>query len=308
MLNRLVHVATISQDDLPTLTSAGCVGPTWERLEQAASCRPDIVCLPENWARSDGEAFPGAETDKLCAWAREHRCYVVHPVAVFDDGQKYNSAILIDRRGEIQGRYDKIHPTEGEVECGISPGDLDPPVFQTDFGTIGMQICFDVNWPETWRQLKKKGAEIVFYASAYPASRQISTLALLFQFYVVSSTRSRPSTLWDITGDRIDRSGMFRQWAHGTLCLEKRLFEIDNHVGRAHAIEQKYGRRVRIAWYHDEDWFTLDSLDPDVSIPEIMAEFELLPLTDYIHHSTEVQNLARSVPRVSDHDRTGFRI
>ena len=286
MRNRLIQVAAVSQDGLDTRTASACVGSTWERLEQAASCRPDIVCLPENWPRSAGEPMPGAETARICDWACEHNCYVIHAVAVRQGTALHNSAIVIDRQGEVVGRYDKIHPTEGELASGIRPGPVPPPVFATDVGVVAVQICFDVNWPATWRDLKEAGAELVFFSSAYPAGRQLAMLARLYQLYIVSATRSRPSTVWDITGDPLDHSGMFRQWTAATLCLDKQLFEIDNHTSKAHAIERKYGRRVRVTWYHDEDWFTLDSLDPDISIPEITEEFGLTPLTDYIQRNT----------------------
>ena len=73
------------------------------------------------------------------------------------DGERtFNSAVLINRSGELAGRYDKIRPTEAELEKSICPGGLDPPVFQTDFGAIGIQICFDVNWRSQWRRLRER--------------------------------------------------------------------------------------------------------------------------------------------------------
>jgi hypothetical protein len=50
-----------------------------------------------------------------------------------------------------------------------------------------VQICFDINWYDTWQRLKRKGVKIVFFPSAYPAAQQLSALALVNRFYIVSS-------------------------------------------------------------------------------------------------------------------------
>ena len=76
------------------------------------------------------------------------------------------------------------------------PGALDPPVFQADFGTIGIQICFDVNWSSTWAKLKQKGAEILFWPSAFAAPRHLSALAWQNQFYVASATLNGASRIF----------------------------------------------------------------------------------------------------------------
>jgi beta-ureidopropionase len=290
--NRHIQVAAISQDAISRTIPEDLVTETFRRMDQAAAYQPDIVCLPEGFCGGDGEGVPGPMTERVSAWARAHNCYVLCSMKVLEGNFGYNSSVVIDRRGEIQGRYDKIHPTEGEV-IKIRPGALEPPVFKTDFGVIGIQICFDVNWRETWAQLKKKGAEIVFYASAYPAHRQLTSMASIHQYYVVSSTKSRPSRVYDITGRVLDQSGMFRQWTMASLCLTKRLFEIDGHVGKVNNIEKKYGRKVEVVWYHDEDWFTLESLDPELPVKDIMEEFGLIPLTEYIARNTVAQDIAR---------------
>jgi len=278
--DRAVQVATVTQDYLRELPREEMVSETLDRLGAAACCQPDIVCLPELFTDADPEIVPGPMTERLSQWAKAKSTYVICPIATLDNGQRFNSAVLIGRRGEIVGTYHKMHPTEGELEKGTRPG-MDAPVFQTDFGKIGIQICFDVNWREIWASLEQRGAEIVFWPSAYPAHRMLSALAWLNEFYVVSSTMTRGSRIYDITGEVLAQSGMFQPWAQATLYLGKRLFEIDFHMGTIRKVEQKYGRRVLIQWYHDEDWLTLTSVDPDLSTDDIIAEFKMLPLQPY---------------------------
>ena len=291
--DRSVRVVTVTQDYFDRTDAPRLANETLERLEFASAYRPDIACLPEHFAGNAAEPVPGPATERVGRWAKEHSCWAICPILATAGAGRHNAAVLIDRQGRIAGQYDKIHPTEGELKGGTRPGDLDPPVFTTDFGTIGIQICFDVNWWEPWAALKRKGAEIVFWPSAYPAARQLSALAWRNEFFVVSSTMTRGSRIFDITGDVIDMSGMFRPWAQATIQLGKRLFEIDYHVGKMREVEKKYGPRVQVQWYHDEDWFTLASVDPNLSVEEIVAEFGLVPKRQYHARCEAAMDAAR---------------
>jgi predicted amidohydrolase len=293
--NRAVQVATVSQDYLLEPQQKGMLGDTLDRLEASACCQPDIVCLPEVFTGSEPETVPGPMTERLSQWAKAKSAYVVCPMMTLVGRQKHNSAVIIDRAGTIIGQYHKTHPTEGELDSGIAPGSS-APVFETDFGKIGIQICFDVNWHEVWHSLKAKGAEIVFFPAAFPAHRMLSTLAWLNEYYVVSSTRTRPSRIYDISGEVMAASGMFQPWAQATLHLSKRLFEIDYHTSKMKQLQQRYGRRVLVQWCHDDDRFTLASLDPELSVEQLIEEFELVPLREYLVRAGRVIDTARGAP------------
>jgi predicted amidohydrolase len=293
--NRLVRVVTISHDGLDAKPGKPRLDATIIRLKRAVAFQPDIVCLPETLTRDKSEVVPGPTTKRLSKWAQEHSCYVICPILTRADRRIFNSAILIDRKGNIVGRYDKIHPTEGELARSICPGKLDPPVFQTDFGKIGIQICFDVNWHTQWKQLKEKGAKIIFFPSAYPAARQLKTLAWLNQCFIVSSTLTRPSSIYDITGEIIETTNKSRHWAGAVLPVGKRLFETDFHISKMKKIEQKYGSKVSIQWYHNDDLVSLASLDPELTVNDIIEEFELTPHPDYIQRAQNAQDKHRPV-------------
>ena len=125
--NQLVRVVTISQEGLKEEPGKPMLEATMTRVERAASFEPDIVCLPETFTRGEPETVPGPTTNRLSAWAKKNASYVICPISVRDGERVFNSAILIDRAGHIVGRYDKIRPTEGELEKSICPGAIDPP-------------------------------------------------------------------------------------------------------------------------------------------------------------------------------------
>jgi len=91
--------------------------------------------------------------------------YTILPVLDIREDAYYNTALLLDRGGQVIGRYDKTHLTAVEREdLGIIPGDA-YPTFDVDFGRIGIMTCYDGHFPEASRILALEGAEILFFPS-----------------------------------------------------------------------------------------------------------------------------------------------
>lgn len=140
-----------------------------QQVDAAGRLGLDIVCLPEAitlvGTRLSGpqtaEPIPGRSTEALSAAARRNRLWVVAGLYERDGPTVYNSAILLDRQGRLAGKYRKIHLPREEWDKGITPGH-EYPVFQTDFGRVAIQICYDWFFPEVDTIFALKGAEIVF--------------------------------------------------------------------------------------------------------------------------------------------------
>jgi N-carbamoylputrescine amidase len=144
-------------------------------VEKAGQENADIVCLPEFSAaclQDDGEkiseSIPGPATKAFAGLALRYNMYVLVPLMEKNGNDKpYNTVVILDRQGQITGKYRKTHLCmpdyqEGEVS---SPGH-EVPVFETDFGTIGIAICMDIHYPELFTTLALKGAEIIFWPTA----------------------------------------------------------------------------------------------------------------------------------------------
>lgn len=122
--------------------------------------------VPDRSVKSDHDRLVRLYTGwkaRCAALAREYHAYIVPwDYEPRDDGRVYNSAYILDREGKEVGRYHKVNLTYGELTGGIVNGD-DCPVFDLDFGRIGIMICFDNYCPEIARIMGNRGAELILY-------------------------------------------------------------------------------------------------------------------------------------------------
>lgn len=298
-----VWIASISLDRMEAGSVDEMVNNVIHRMEGTLVDQPDIICIPETFPyqsvpnsppmKEIAEVVPGKIVTRFAEFARQHHCYVICPLNTKEGETYYNSAVVIDRQGNVLGAYHKIHPTVDEIESGVTPGPLQPPVFKTDFGTIGIQICFDVNWPEGWRALRKAGAEIVFWPSAFPGGRMHNALAWMNKTYIVTSTWPTPTRIIDITGEEIASSGRFEHWVCAPINLEKAFIHIWPYTEKIDALRAKYGQKVRVSKMHLEDWAIIESVSPELPIKTALAEFEIPLHEEHIQKAHEAQEKAR---------------
>ena len=305
-MSRKVRVATVAQ------LNAG--GPTMEEnrerigelIEQAAAEKPDIICLPETFLELNvefldlaevAETVPGTTTDMVGALARKHNCYIICPLTAIHEGKFTNDAVLIDRQGEVVGAYSKIHPVVTsakfeDLEKGITPRS-EATVFETDFGRIGMQICFDINWDEPWAELKRRGAEIVFWPSAYDGGKHLGVHAWNHHYYVVSAVKSRYARIIDVMGEVLAVTGRCDPVIAYTIDLDVGLFHCDFNQVQIQKIRARYGPDVTIRVWHEEGLFTLETNRDDLSVADLTKEFLLDPLDAYLERNERLQDAWR---------------
>ena len=136
-----------------------------------AACRrdrPGLLVLPEvalQWGVR-GHALdlavpaPGPEIDAFAEIARRHHVRIGVGMYERDGDAVYNSLVLLNPSGTIDGRYRKVHLAHGEDLSGVLPGD-EFPVFNTEAGRIGCNICMDSMAPESARMVGLNGADFL---------------------------------------------------------------------------------------------------------------------------------------------------
>ena len=154
-------------------------------IEQAAAAGARLVALPEMFAcegraaciLASAEPVPGPTSDLLCELARKLSITLVAGSLCErspDPAKGYNTSLLIGPDGAIAARYRKQHLFDlqiaGQVDCRESswllPGDAICAT-NTPMGCIGQAICYDLRFPELFRQLVDAGSEIICVPSAF---------------------------------------------------------------------------------------------------------------------------------------------
>ncbi len=263
-------------------------------IDMALRYKPDIICLPEAFTTFSvrgkskqelAEPVPGPTTEAIAKKAKEGNCYIICPIITKREGKIWNSAIVIDRSGDIVGIYDKVHPVTSSpdytvFENGVTPG-REIPVFDLDFGRIGIQICFDICFPEGWSELAKKGAKLVFWPSAYNGGFALQAYAYVHHYYVVSSVRSDRSMIIDPCGRILAETDWFVNVIYYDINLDYVVCHYDFNYSIPDEILKKYGDRVRVRSYRDDDLFLVEPMDEKITTEALMHEFGFESLEQY---------------------------
>ncbi|MCL2544736.1 MAG: carbon-nitrogen hydrolase family protein [Clostridia bacterium] len=268
--------------------------------EVAAAQRPDLIVLPETWQDAPPETLNSEVIAHLQALARGHRCYIVHPTYLLEDGKRTNTALLIGRGGEIAGRYDKRYPYWPELDTDESGRTCTPGrgegIIACDFGKIAIRICFDANFPGVWADAAEGGAELVIWPSAYGAGAQLMAHALNHHYPIVTSTLSGHCMVFDIDGERVLNvrgEGHFTQWI--TLDLDRCIFHENFNEAKLDALLRERPRRVEVEKRkRAEQWIVVRAAREDVSAREVCARAGMEELRAYKERSRSAIDALRA--------------
>lgn len=157
-------------------------------LAEAVTQGAQLVVLPENFAlmpKQSSQLLPLAEDlgagpvqDFLARLAKKHGCWIVAgslPIRSACADKVYATCLVYDDSGQQRAHYYKIHLFDVEVadQTGrycesdtFAPGEK-TVVLDTPFGRLGLSICYDLRFPELYRQLLQQGAELIVAPSAF---------------------------------------------------------------------------------------------------------------------------------------------
>lgn len=305
--HREVWVASMALAGLKAQSPQEMCTMMLNRMEETTPYRPDIICTPEAFAFARlemaggrprlaevAERQTGPILDQFANFARQHHCYVICSTYTKDAGHYYNAAVLFDREGRYVGEYHKIHPDHFDRALGVTPGPLQPPVFGTDFGTVGMQICYDVNWYDGWRRLSDAGARIVFFPSYFAGGMMLNSLAWMNRYYVASSVvNGDPTKIVNPLGEEIVATGRAASWVCAPLNLDYALVQTMEFLRKTKDILKKYGRGFRIRILNVEALALIEGVSADISVTQVLKEFDIPTVKEMLAAATRAQNAIR---------------
>ena len=261
-----------------------------EHLETAGKSGVNIACLPEEFAGTIAEPIPGPTTKAIGELAKKHHMYVVCPIREqAADGRQYNTSVLLDREGKVAGCYRKVFVFWGE---GLNLSEEGVKVFDTDFGRIAILTCFDANFDEVWAEAERKGAEIVFWPSAYGGGIPLNGYAMIHNYYVVAVGCGNMIDIFGKTIENVEKpkphqfiATLDLDWTlvHKDFTAEKVAKLLKEHKG-----EVEEGKSLAM-----EGWYFLRAVKPGVRVRELCKQYQIETLREYRHRSREQINQRR---------------
>jgi len=273
----------------------------------------DLAVLPENLEmyRGDGpnnpNQLPVSETAlddwqttcrNLIACAVECGIAVTIPVNVRDGDGYLNCSFLVSRTGELLGRYAKMYPTPGELDVGIKPGG-EQDLIKWEGLKVGGAICADMNTIEPFRNQAARGAELFLCPSLSPGGPKINQYAQTLSTPIVIAYPAW-SRIIDIDGRELAAGGYrYESLRFGFgVPIYTADVNFDKAVivsGKQETIEEmlnRYGADVRITFDQDNCWFILESRSPDLTVNDVMREFDIPDRRGWLR--TERERLERA--------------
>jgi predicted amidohydrolase len=201
------------------------------RFDEAVAAGAELLVLPEcaipgymfdslEEAMPFAEEIPGPTTEALEKACRRPGAHVVCGLLERDGDLLYNAAVLVGPDGLI-GSYRKTHLPFLGVDRFTTPGD-ELSVFDTPLGRIGLEICYDLRFPEVTRTLALRGADIVAHPTNFPMAAKVQT-------EVIARARAAENRIYLLTANRVgkERGGEFCGWSQIVDPFGKRLAEAD---------------------------------------------------------------------------------
>ena len=254
----------------------------------------DLAILPEtavsgeagNDAMACAVPFDGPFANAFSRKARELGCYVIAPTYLRESEKTCsNAAVLFGRKGELTGIYRKVHlvvSADGKsMESGSTPG-KEVPVFDCDFGRLGIQICYDMEFDRGWAELSRQGAELVAWPSESPQTAHPAARAMQQNCYIVSSTWRHNATVFEPTGKIVAQLKPPGQVLVQEIDLSYAILPWTSGLRNGEALKEMYGGKVGFRYYEDEDCGIFWSNDPRTTIRQMVQKAGLLEVEEVL--------------------------
>jgi len=301
MNTKRISAVALSNRDFDSFEDKLAEACRWVAL--AAGMGSELAVLPEaiNLYCGDGPDNPRqlaiaevalddwqASCRSLLDCAVTHKIAVTIPIFLREGGRVLNCFYLVSKTGQVLGRYVKTHPTPGELDQGVVPGEAPKPIAWAGL-KVGGAICFDMNFRELFDRQKADGVDLFLCPSLTPGGDQVNYYAgsLAATAVVAYPAWSR---IINVLGHTVAQGG----YRHETLRFgfgvplytadinfDTAVFHFDRNQQKIQAILRRYGSDVRIEFDQDNSRFALESRSANLTVKQMIEEFALQPIDEY---------------------------
>jgi predicted amidohydrolase len=245
---RQVRVAAVNLHPHDTDSAEESVSQFIQAIDKSVPAGTDVILLPEGITlvgtgkqyAEVAESLPGPTTERLAKVARSKNAYIVAGLFEREGPAIYNTAVLLDRTGSLVGKYRKVYLPREEIEGGLTPGN-DYPVFRTDFGRVGIMICWDVQYADPARALALQGAEMILMPIWGGNETLGKARAIENKIFLISSGYDYPTSIVDPDGELLSIARDPGTVAQATIDLNRRY--LDDWLGD---MRERFMKEVRL--------------------------------------------------------------
>lgn len=270
--------------------------------------RLDLAVLPEcsfqfvsESVEEIAQSIDGPIVTAVAERARRYHTYATAPVPLLRDGRVYNSVVLLDRDGEPVGTYDKVFPVmmgDGSLEYGITPG-REFPVFDLDFGRVGVQICWDVAFETGWEALADRDAELVLFPTNPASLVALRGRAWRHGYCIAASTVAPPAALVSPTGRVLGTTSEDREVLVQRIDLDFRVLHSNCMWEWSEERAETYAGRVSVDWDSEAHEYLVTSCDPELPVTDFLQAEGLLTGRQRNARNIALQLQARGGPPIT---------
>ncbi len=261
---------------------------------------PEIVIIPDFDRHNNcgAETLNGPTVEMISKIAKNFTTNLCIPIIEIDNCSLYNTAVYVDRRGIIAGKYRKHVPTAMEAKRGISPWKESQKPTVLDGLRICTAICFDENYPDLIWNCIVSGVDMLIFPSYTYGGNLMRYWALSCGVPLVCAFPWE-SVIYDRDGTILAKAGTFTDtvrfgnhspWITCNINLNRRVYHLDGNQNKLKAIAAKYGAKVDVRLMIRDARVMITVNSDDIELDCIEQEMELLPLHQYLRESRENYN------------------
>jgi predicted amidohydrolase len=272
--------------------------------------KPDLVVVPEMALVPDFDKQPNCGAEPLqgptiravADLARRHKANLCMPIIEDEGGRKYNTAVYLNRQGQVAGKFRKHTPTRGELKLHVLPGENNPAPVVIDGLRVGTAICYDENYPDLMWHYFATGIDLLVFPAYTYSGKLMQNWALTCAVPLVAAFPWE-SAIYDREGSILAEGGTWTPtiklgnhpaWLVADLNMQSRIYHLDCNQAKIPDIGKRYGRKVDIKLLLREARFQLTVLADDLDIDELEREMQLLPLPRYIMETRAAADALRT--------------
>lgn len=272
-------------------------------IDKVLPDNPDLIILPECCNRfnkkSYGESYDYREdfnnyykyledriVSYMCQIAKDNNTNIAYSaVRYIPTDLKYhfrNSTVYIGRDASIKGIYDKNHLVVEENTLSNTAYGTKADLIELDFGKVASVICFDLNFDTLLEKYKVQDPDLIVFCSAFHGGLRQQQWAYECRSYFAGAIGEAPGRILNPYGEVVAKTTNYTDYATATINLDYELCHIDYNMEKISAAKSKYKEALTVydPGYVGSLMLTCES--PDTNVQDIIDEFEIERLNDYI--------------------------